>query len=157
MRRRLFNVCSAVSLLLLVAVCGLWVRTRGHSVDRLERYEPLWGWGLYLQHGRLSCSWYVSDGGGEMDPMPLRHGRFRTPGNFHPSHPGTETDISFGGVRYAHAVPWPGWHNRALTVPLWLPAAAFAVMPALAAASWRRRRRRARRLRAGSVARAATT
>ena len=32
--RRLFTLCSAVSLLLCVAVCVLWVRSRGHALPR---------------------------------------------------------------------------------------------------------------------------
>src|SRR5215218_6049661 len=113
MRRCLFTFFSAVSLLLCVAVCVLWVRTYDYWTDRLERYDPHWGWGLYLAGGRVSCLWYVTDETTQMMPKALWHERRRTMYDFHSPLTGSGTAFRFAGFQYESLAKRSGftyWH-----------------------------------------------
>ena len=124
MRRRLFNLCSAASLVLCVTVCVLWARSYGPDGGRngqpdslrLTRSEPLYWFVSYP--GRLV---FCRQAGRNWD-NPLK-----------------DVDVlgvSFGGLWGADgSLLWN------VQVPYWMLALAFTLPSAIAARrAWRRRR-----------------
>src|SRR6188768_485090 len=133
--RHLFTLCSAVSLLLCVAVCALWVQSYrggfwfGDPNDlRVHAFGNKW-W-AYTNRGGLSVYWIEWPRPGRLfgsqymsaDPSMLGFGLNAVP-------PGT--------------VP-PGWtqpyaRQGTLRMPLWFVTSAFAILPATQVALHKRR------------------
>jgi hypothetical protein len=117
LKRRLFNVSAAVSLLLCAAVLTLWVRSH-RSVDLIGYTAMGWGGAATTMRGTL---WFAVG-----DPAPR-------PGWTHQVLPADSMEIP--GARTFAAVGWStgaGWFP--LGVPLWLFAlacgyAAYRLLP----------------------------
>ena len=159
MKRRLFNLATTLSLLLCAAVVALWVRS-------YWRFDHLWvGTG---RHYGLFHVFFITEAGqlragtcrerflDPADPDPRRgrrlvwrHGSDPAAGGFPPGR--FLGLLAFGLDTQAgtlNSMGTPGAMARftfeVASLPLWLPALAFALPAALRAASWRRRTRAAR-------------
>jgi hypothetical protein len=140
-RRRLFNLLTALSLLLCVAVCALWVRS--FFVPDYW-YRETWGGRLAAEmelqtyRGRARLQ-YQSQPEREVRPgfnTGWHHRRFGLSGW------DTEGDFWLWGWYYQR---WPsGLMGWVLRVRMWTPALLTAVAPALWLASFLRRRGRGR-------------
>ena len=105
MRRRLFTVCSALSLLLLLAVCVLWVRSYSrHGWINLTTFSPLY---------------WVSWDGGDLRFCRKDNGA----GGNHYSSSGVL------GIRYIDATS-QGARIRNVVIPFWSVALVTSVLPA---------------------------
>lgn len=151
MRRRLFNLVTAASLLLCVAVGGLWVRSLGHFEQFHIRYarwpKPEEGRRVYV-----IVSWYSNtlrlsvidsavvaahfrDWSGDR----LNHFRQRRPPGLHFAFDGEDVTREMNGYRpgfAAHFYPDtdrpPAYGDQyVLAVRPWLPTLLLAVLPAL--------------------------
>jgi hypothetical protein len=163
-RRRLFTLVSALSLVLCVATCALWVRSywRDDLVARPARFQFLDGtvssrgviwivWSDAPRHrepiewtvrtrvpdDELACLWQVEDQCG-----PTGSGGFGYRSKAVPSGIKIESKYLRGGDYLINVAPLV--ERRVLTVPHWSVVLAGAVLPVtrLAAVAGRRRRRR---------------
>ena len=167
MRRRLFTLCSALSLLLFVAVCVLWVRSyrvvdafvrqsktpiavdpKGRTTDILEIRFVIWTSNGSVEAFRSQLvGWPLA---GEVSRRSVRPAPGRptvTTYQWHPEEPARwfiarreperPTLFSRIGLRHTRAelLPAKRWRPadnfERITFPLWLPAVAAAVLPAL--------------------------
>ena len=171
MKRRLFNLAAALSLMLCVATAALWVRSLGHFEQVTMRYR---GWPAAEEYrtGHVGFSWYSNT-------LRLVVTRFtRHPARFRQLlHPGLQDTYrrEMSEFRTAHPAGWRWWFDGdevtrdmngyppgfaarhspyrddparpgdqwVLAVRPWLPAVVFAVLPAM----WLRRFLKARRAR----------
>ena len=162
MRRRLFTILAAVSMLIFVAVALLWARSfsGGDFLGRTSRHidgphvvEE--GWGLHSDRGHLgfaigtyfeSVSYRAS-----YDPTPPRAvnrlGLMPIDEVVHARGPVRDGDglfdgaFSWGDARYHWGGRWDGMdHRRFLVVPHWFLLLLTAVLPALAGYRYLRRR-----------------
>lgn len=146
--RRAFNIFAAVSALLFVGVCVLWVR--GYSV---AGEQVRWRAGA-------GSSWFATEAGGGVmvlhadgDATAARDPALtwiHIPGYPHP--PSGGLSISGGLLGFAWGsgmLNFPDVPYRVVVVPLWAVAAALAVIPAAWAPGAYKRRVRARRRRLG--------
>ena len=147
---------SALSLLLCVAACGLWVRSRFRH-DHLYRLQP-----AVTQDGPGWDSLSVASAGGrltvfrqvaalwlfETRTAQARSGKWgwhRVSHTYEPTSPRGTLAERFG-FRYERRGRGPQFERHwYIGAPHWLVAAVFAVLPAVRAASALRRTRRARR------------
>ena len=165
MLRRLFTLLSAVSLVLCVATCVLWVRSyrvwdevrvRGErQVDLLARRGAVLLNVMSKFSGQAGNYNHRTVGPGDRLWLGDRDGRvverFRFPIRDDPSGPPPpprrvtygRTDVTRGEGLF-RSVRTVAWH---VSVPMWLPAAGLAVLPALWLARLGRHRRRQRRMR----------
>jgi hypothetical protein len=60
MIRRLLTLTSAMSLLLCAATVLLWFDTRS-GIERFTKFEPMFGWDVFVGGGRAAVTWYVGD------------------------------------------------------------------------------------------------
>ena len=140
MRRRLFNLVAALSLLLCVAACVLWVRG-------------------YFRGDRVGYRWAEPGTGAQRDvslacmagQFSLTRSRVDLPGlsvepgwHFEPRYarPGYDMDGGVFGIEH-RTVNAPGRWLSEIRVPIWTAALALAVPPALAARNRRRDKLRA--------------
>ena len=147
MKRRLLNVLTLVSLLLCVAVVAFWARSHFMG-DELRRYLPPHQFEVLSSGGLVRVGW------GEFlaaDCPPPEGWR----GTFWPFRRGSDTyesdlrqgtTFGFGYERWVRRTPRLTADTRLTTFPYWVPALAFAALPALAAVRRLRARRRARGL-----------
>jgi hypothetical protein len=129
MTRRLLNLLTALSLLVCVAACVLWVRSRFaadcYLTDRLGALSAdgsvvlLWGHGAGLQidpEERGFRTWPLPDAG---FGLAMRFG------------PGGMRGWDVGGLAYYHAAPARGWTQR-----LSFPSLSLAILFALSPLAW---------------------
>ena len=169
MRRRLFTLCSAVSLLLCVAACVLWVRSYfRRDVVGLTTLSPEganWYYReIYLSPADSGVRLHVN---GYLMSTPTLSSRWSTPApngfwRVYPPRPQEQhrerfpASLGFDVESRSRSVPPPGvapvapeviytdWLN--VRVPYWLPTLAAALLPS----AWLfRRRRRLTRARGG--------
>jgi len=154
MTRRVLNFLTALSLMLCVAACVLWVRSLS-AYDVVRR--------CYSPDGRLTSKWYFESYGGR-----LAFGSAEEPDNpadaelYFPNPPAWWLETRPYSSREIERAPgfwgalgfdwhWDrdalddGYRWRAVQFPLWLPALAFASAPAAAAWRLHRCRERSRR------------
>ena len=147
MRRRLFNLLTALSLMLCVAACALWVRSLS-LCDQVSRLGDRYGVLAVSQHGWLRLR---VDRRASADPSPYanwQHDVFPAvrvrynPGPFPFRWRWARFAAGYGFGGLASGTPYDRYYL--LGFPLWFPAVAFAVAPAVR--TWfvlvRRRRRR---------------
>lgn len=164
MKRRLLNFCTALSLLLCVAVVALWVRSyfEGGRVGWSRSAGGPWSevyisseWDFVLGRGRIVVErtrrneWWrriVRDNSGAWHPTDPGMGpwewvaRWEGPQDYVgaiPDVPGTFDRAGFGYYR----VSLGGYESWIVAAPAWLPAVLFALLPG--ARLLRRLRRRA--------------
>jgi hypothetical protein len=157
MRRKLLNVATVLSLLLLCAVTVLWVRSYWVA-DAAIHWSPV---GVPISHRFWSTNGYLGlvrldPPAGSSEPPPMR-------GWFFWSGPAGANQASqfasrfprdsyrLFGVMYRDVIypgPFPPMRERALMIPYWLLLAALGALP-LARLLSRARRRRAARAAAG--------
>ena len=136
MKRGLLNLLTAVSLLLCVAVCGLWVRS--HQVSECINYQGRTKLYRALIHrGTLQLAQVDRNRG--TFPVGFYHdrnpvGAGDTWRNIWNKPVGVHGGAGFGVVR--------GTYYRVLVLPLWLPV----FVTAMVTAHWARRSRRVREL-----------
>jgi hypothetical protein len=150
MRRRLLNLLTALSLILLVAVFVFWWRS--HAVgDAVQWYRRPRTFVAHSNDGLIRLEW------GEMASQ-----NYPTPagwqGTFWPFERATdyyEADLRQGTTFRFRYERWV-WNDRDLTAdvrlitfPYWLPALLLTAPVVAGAVRLRRRRRRARRIRRG--------
>lgn len=156
--RHTFNLAAALSLVLALATAAAWVDTRGATLDVTHEHA----------HGHQIA--VFSDGWLDLEVRQIK----RHPIAFQGLHPWTSKQCTapsnIAGVREMLSPTWSvgpkvgagfGIYDAStedgavqqrdyvLTVPLWMPAAAFSILPMLAAPGWvglylRRRQRQAR-------------
>ena len=140
MTRRLINLLTALSLLLLVAVGALWVRSRWwydvvivSSGSRIYHVAPV-SRGFYVGEFRGVTEEYRRD-------HPVRSRWNRTPAGTSSlaDDPSARIGLGFAAYRNAFSPPHPYASYGALLVPYWAPVCLFALLPA---AAWVRRARR---------------
>jgi hypothetical protein len=152
-KRRLFNVLAALSLLLFVVASGWWVLSYRSGVDRrlfqIDTPQGSRSLDFYVSRGRFFCrlrSNFVS---------PIKGPSYRS-GNtavaaFEGQYPAS-IRFSFANVGLYHGpffdsgrdhIVWFAGYEWYLSAPFWMPVVLFAVLPAvwirLAYARWRRR------------------
>jgi hypothetical protein len=157
--RHLFTLCSAVSLVMFLAVCVLWVRTYDveeawHSAPRLppagERLFP------NSPHNEFVSQHAVATRPGQIqfarrdlplyNAFPSGYARATTPWQFYQSF----GQARFGGFDFTWKPPVQiverfysrrDWGYRGVTVPLWLATILLLIFPvAWLRAMWKRRR-----------------
>ena len=138
MRRKLFTFCAAVSLLLAVAVCGVWVRSYS-TIDRLT-WDPRSDlvFRIFSMPGRLYVRWKTGD-------------TWSVRGFRHTHHTVTSSDVAFKwrdytdwnalgiGYRYQSSRnnPFaPRRVQREVTAPILYLALPFVLLPAARVAAW---------------------
>ena len=145
MKRRLFNLAAALSLLLCVAMVLLWVRSHLKFTD-VFFFQTAGGNSLYVfsELARIDLSLGTVSGG-----PPRRQA------NWQSSH----TDAWFASpppgvsvwyrLHFRRLERWTLRHGdqsvsmRGIMLPLWFPASAFSLLPAVwLARAWKRKRRR---------------
>jgi len=149
MRWKLFNVVSAISALLCLMVIALWVRSYWLS-DNWVRDAPSARMGVGSALGRIAWR-HVSYTPG----MPVQFNgapgyqviKVTSPASVSVATPGSWSFAGFRGSHYQMAVgrpPAPSWAITIdeFTLPLWAPALASGVLPALWLLLWAHRRRR---------------
>jgi hypothetical protein len=163
MKRRVLNFLTALSLLVFVAVCSLWVRSsiRGDVLQRVSRESSDGGataanvtWTVGASGGRVFAGTdRVSGPVEEFGVVPRSGYRGLPPDPV--SLPPTPTirAMRLGPVEWGrdhYTVGAVSYERRGFVASLWAPAALVAVLPlmrgiAVTRAALRRRRRRARR------------
>lgn len=140
MKRRVFTILSAVSLLMFVAVCVLWVRSYWVK-DNLTWVRPDKGWIVASGRGLLVVNflWFRDVPARPRPPWRFEWER-QSASSWQRPAGGVVRRIGFGYDDTGP--PAPGW--RGGFVPHWLVAAAFAALPAAWFIRWRRQRRGAR-------------
>jgi hypothetical protein len=139
MKRRLFHILAALSLLLFVAVCVLWVRS--YFVGDGFVWKPADAPPYYRAYAGRGV---VRLGGGRYDfdrPPHLDYSRDPAPTRQTGYHPGTLADRL--GFDFHRGSDSKGMPSSNAIFPLWSVALTTAVLPAL----WIRRVRRDRTLR----------
>jgi hypothetical protein len=167
MRRKLFTLCSAVSLLLCAAVCVLWVRSHWQCDDvRIGTGRPYGVFHVVIstQPGQLrvgTCRERLQD---PADPDPRRGRRLVWRHGSYPAGPvrplpgfigrlGFDRDAQRGtGNSLGEQGRMAHFTFHTVRLPLWLLAFTFALPAAARAVSRRRRTTRAGRLAAGLCA-----
>jgi len=133
MRRRLFAILSAFSLMLCVATALLWVRSRFHSetfgwAGWKDRSARVWqGWGVNLDSGRILA--YRFSGTYRFDdPRAIGPSDQRMQPHFiHSQHSPGVSRRSFRWETYRFQNASPSLEIRFIGVPLWLAAVVFAL------------------------------
>jgi hypothetical protein len=160
MKRRVFTICSGVSLVLFVAVVVLWVRSHG-STDRIDWRNERGSRSVRTARGHAVLYLYVAD----LSDRPDRHHGPRYQHEDHPSVP-FNTLILMAGERgeTSYSREWAGfaWHERRnvrlgrlhviAVMPFWSIAAATGALPVAWAVVRVRSALRARRRHAGVCA-----
>jgi hypothetical protein len=142
-RRRLLNLLAALSLLLCVAVCALWVRS--YLAWDLVRVRTERRW-LHVGCGAgklMAGTWLTADHDLEAD-MSLRRevrGAERARKNLALSSAAATYRLHAVGFEYMALRAQKPTSYRMAVVPMWFPAASAAIVPVL----WLRRRQRERR------------
>jgi hypothetical protein len=161
MRRRLFNIAAALSLLLCVAACVMWVRSY-RVMDRVQ-WRNAGGWrAVYTASGHVAVDLYLSDRAGRAD-------RFHGPRYDRGDRRGLfNWLLVMGGSRGDELASheWAGfaWHERRNAgrgtlhaiayAPFWFAALVTAALPAAWAATWWRSCGRGRRRERAGLCRA---
>lgn len=177
MKRRLFTLLSALSLLLFLAVCALWLRERRAGDDLMivhTRGEgPPWrrvlvqGWHsggglrIILQVERTTVA---SPPPSELPHPPPGRTPFGSPGWFinrneysaepYPYDPFLADGFTWRGFQWSavdRASPESSQWSRSLTMPTWFACLVLAALPASRAGLAFLRRRRAARARASGI------
>jgi hypothetical protein len=151
-RRRIFILCSGVSLLLCVALSALLVRSRFyyeefgwrsgyHGTGRLTSYK------LACKHGQIGIGSETLDYSIQINEV-LSRGLFwrQTPAGEYPLLSGvTQSFAGFGYKSVDDPTPPVAVRRFIVVMPIWVLALIFAVPPVCSSASWLRRRRRIRK------------
>ena len=150
-RRRLFTLASAASLVLCVAVCALWARSFWAG-DWVEWRKPTTAGFIGADRGTARAILHVGNlPGSPNDSFDLRFRSYALgnpvdPLKYLPTAPKASRFVWYGaGVAWLHYPPVRRSKGILAVLPLWLPALASAVLPSAWLASWWRQRRRTRR------------
>ncbi|MFI5377885.1 MAG: hypothetical protein ACHRHE_01145 [Tepidisphaerales bacterium] len=153
----MFRIICALSLLLCVAACALWVRS--YRLSDQVSWQSNRGWrSVYSARGYVVVSLYVDDLSGrpaDFHGAQYTRGDVGWPGNYlvflDPDIGDTRISWQRGGFAwYEIRKPGGGIHHALAVVPFWCLAAATAVLPlGYATMRWRSRVRNRRRKRLG--------
>lgn len=127
MRRRLFTLASALSLLLCLATAIFWFKTRG-GIERFMVFHEKSGRDVWVGGGRVAIMWYFGDEHHSMVPMSERSHYFTS--NLwtivDARDPKADYDWHWAGFLFRHQhVSLSHW---GVGVPVWFPCAVFAAL-----------------------------
>ena len=145
MRRKLFTLCSAVSLLLCLAICVLWGDS--YSFQRVAVWNGVTDFDFLSNHGRIRVvrrDWFIQVNGRAVRQVYNRDGQFSGETRRYDGEDavgdGAGWPLGFGSGRgpFGDGIE----RRRQVTVPHWSLAVALAVAPAIAVYCRVRRGRR---------------
>jgi 4-amino-4-deoxy-L-arabinose transferase-like glycosyltransferase len=151
MKRRLFNILAAASIVLCVATAVLWVRSNWYD-DRIGYTRESWQWTLHSVHGHL-----VAMGGARyngVNAFPGKIGCHYYSDRLPPEFSSAAKVAEYRCLGFAYdpnrlityddppRVRYIYYTGHRFYVPYWFALVLLAILPVARAARWRRQRRR---------------
>ena len=128
-RRRLFNIASAVSLLLCVATVYSWLRV-WHTAEVWQSSSPKFSWDLISERRGVAVTWISADQFSTFQTIPYKHDRIHRVFNQYGNHlPGKGIDWKAAGIRLARRQQHFGPILWQLCLPFWLPIGLSLLLP----------------------------